>query len=95
MLPKDFTIIACFLSMIIFVSGTKHQELQVAAVANVTELPVPASLVADGNTSTEFSHGTVVSYAFPHASRLPVSQRVQGMVLKPSHRHDRGQQRIQ
>ncbi len=54
------------------VSGSEYQELQIAAVADPTELPESATVVADWHTTTEQPHGAVVAHAFPHASCLSI-----------------------
>ena len=54
--------------------------------------PAPA---ADRNSSPEQPDGAVVSDALPHAPRLPVPPRVQGMVLQPADGNDRGQPGVQ
>ena len=73
MVCNSFFSLSCF-------SGSEHQELQVPAVADFAELSVSASSVTDWYSTTEQSDGTVVTHAFPHASCLPITQRVQGMV---------------
>ena len=80
---------------LLFNSGSKHQELQVSALADVAELQQSAPPAVDGHTATELPHGAVVAHALPHATRVPVSPRVQGVVLQPAVWHDRGQPRVQ
>lgn len=81
--------------LLLLVVGAKHQELQVAAVADATELLVAAAPAADGHAAAEQFDGAVVADALPHAARLPVAPRVQGVVRQPAHGHDRGQPRVQ
>ena len=68
--------------------GSEHQELQVSALADSVELPQPASSALDWYASAEQPHGTLVSDALPHATRLPVTSRVQGMVLESTDWND-------
>jgi len=77
------------------VTGPEHKELQVAALADAAQLPQPASAAVDRHAAAEQPHGTVVSDALPHAARLPVTPRLQGVVRQPADRHDRGKPRVQ
>lgn len=54
--------------------------------------PAPA---ADRNSFAEQPDGALVPHALPHAPRLPVPPRVQGVVLQPAHGDDRGQSGVQ
>jgi len=69
--------------------GTKHQELQIAALADASELPQPASPLIDRNAITEQPHGALVSHALSNATCVRITSRIQGMVLKPTYGHDR------
>ena len=70
------------------ISGPKHQEFQVPAVANVAQLFQPTQIAVDWNSPSKFFDGALVTYAFSYAKCVPISFRVQGVVLKPSDRND-------
>lgn len=55
----------------------------------------PPATAADGNSAPEQPDGAVVSDALPHAARLPVPPRVQGVVLQPADGDDRGKPGVQ
>ena len=75
-------------------TGAEHKELQVATLADAAELSQPAPTAADRHAATEQSDGALVADALPHAARLSVSPRLQGVVCEPTHWHDRGQPRV-
>ena len=64
-------------------------------MADVAQLLQPAPPVVDRDTTAEQSDGVVVLDALPDAQRVPVAQRLQGVVLQPAHRHDWGQPGVQ
>jgi len=76
-------------------TGSEHKELQVTEVADAAQLPQPAPALADRHAAAEQPDGALVTDALPHAARLPVTPRLQGVVCQPAHRHDRGQPRVQ
>lgn len=63
--------------------GTKHQKLQVTAVATAFELPDGTTAPTNGNASPKQPDGAVVADALPDATRFPIPSRVQGVVLEP------------
>jgi len=69
-------------------TGSEHKELQVSALADSAQLPQPASAAADWHSTTEQSDGTLVTDALPHATRLSVTPRLQGVVCQPPYWHD-------
>ena len=75
--------------------GSKYKELQITEVANLTELPQPASTPFNGHSSPEQLDGTMVSHAFPDAEHLPVTPGLQRMVFKPADGNDWRKQRVQ
>ena len=50
---------------------------------------------ADGYAAAEQPDGAVVADALSDAARVRIAPRVQGVVLQPRVRHDRGQHRVQ
>lgn len=71
-------------------AGSEHQEFQEPALADPAQFQQPASPTVDWHSPPEQPDGAVVPHALPHASRLLVPHRIQGMVLQPSHRNGRG-----
>lgn len=71
-LPTVFYLVD-LVSGIVFLTGTKYQELQVTALADLVEFSQPAPFATNWDTAAEQPDGTVVTYAFPNATCLPVS----------------------
>ena len=76
-------------------TGSEYKELQVSALADAAQLPQSASAAADRDATAEQPHGAVVTDAFPHATRLSVPPRLQGVVCQPADWYDRGQPGVQ
>lgn len=81
--------------MLYFFQGSEYQELQVTALADTVEFSQSTSTSSNRYPASEQPDGALVTDALPHAARLSVAQRVQGMVLKSANRNDRGQPRVQ
>mmetsp|Transcript_24567 Transcript_24567/g.80106 ORF Transcript_24567/g.80106 Transcript_24567/m.80106 type:complete len:605 (+) Transcript_24567:570-2384(+) len=73
--------------------GAPHQELPLAALADAAQLQRQAAAAADGHTAAKQPDGAVVAAALSDAAHLRVAQGVQGLVLQPAHRDDRGRAR--
>lgn len=76
-------------------TGSEHQELQVAAMADAAQFLQPAPPSADRDATSEQSDGVVVFDALPDAQRLPVTPGLQGVVLQPPDWYDWGQPGVQ
>ena len=76
-------------------AGSEHQELQEPALADPTELQQPETTPPDRYTTAEQPDGAVVPHAFPHAHRLLISHRLQGVVLESSDRDGGGKPGVQ
>ncbi len=75
-----FVVNLCNININVF-AGSKHQKLQISAVADVIELLESASFAVDRNSPTKQPDGAVVIDALPHASCICLPPRLQRMVL--------------